>query len=422
MQQKMKVLLMAWLLALFGAEVTSAAEDTVLKEIQELKTRIEALENRLETQNHLISTQSQALVLQQARTKELAGISEAFDRLDIALGATSVIQGSSGNDDTRGHDDSDASYSVDIEITAAIGENGTALLYLEGGEGSGLNNERQGFQGCNADALDDDADLQISELWYEQRFFRGRLTATFGKMDVTRWFDANAVANDETLQFLADAFVNNIAVEFPDYAYGARMTLGLTKIIDLSLGLLEADSDFEDIFDENFMILELAFRPVCFGHPGNYRLYGWYNSGDKTSFKHPAATRKNGGGFGLSFDQQLTDQFTVFARYGRQDDDVYEVKSAWSVGAQLGGARWGRSNDMLGVAYGSAHTGTYYRRALRSGGLRSAASEKTFEVYYRFRLNDHISLSPDLQITDAMAGQDNQESVTILGLRAKLDF
>jgi len=114
--------------------------------------------------------------------KELEGIKNVFSGLEVSIGATSIIQGTIGNNDNIGHDDTDATYSVDIEITSQIGKNGTALLYLEGGGRNGLYDELIGFNGYNADATGDDADLQISEIWYEHRFKNDRVVTTFGKM------------------------------------------------------------------------------------------------------------------------------------------------------------------------------------------------------------------------------------------------
>jgi hypothetical protein len=39
---------------------------------------------------------------------------------------------------------------------------------------------------------------------------------TPGKGDLTNYFDTNAVANDETSQFLSSGLVNSVAVTFPE--------------------------------------------------------------------------------------------------------------------------------------------------------------------------------------------------------------
>jgi len=419
--QKKKLLIVTVMLFFFMNPFTAAA-DSVRDELKALKARIEQLEKKLTEQDTKIEKQETVIAEHDSSFKELEGIKDVVSGLEISVGATTVIQGSMGNDDNIGHDDTDATYSVDIEITSKIGENGTALLYLEGGEGSGLYDELFGFNGYNADASGDDADLQISEIWYEHSFKDGMVVATFGKMDVTRWFDANAVANDETSQFLADVFVNNIAVEFPDYAYGARVTISPNEMFDISFGALEADSDYEDIFDQNFLIAELGIKPKINNRQGNYRIYGWHNSGNKVAFDDPTDMREEGYGIGVSIDQEITEAVTAFARLGWQDDDVYAVEYAWSLGFQVSGGLWGRDDDIFGLAYARSETGDDYRDSLRSSGLRTAAAENTIEAYYNFRVNDNITLSPDLQFAHDMAGMEETDSVFIFGLRAQLDF
>ena len=399
-----------------------AMADSVRDELKALRARIDQLEKKLVQQDTKIEKQETVIAEHDSSFKELEGIKEVFSGLEISIGATSVVQGTIGNNDNIGHDDTDATYSVDIEITSQIGKNGTALLYLEGGEGNGLYDELSGFNGYNADATGDDADLQISEIWYEHRFKDGMAVATFGKMDATRWFDTNLAANDECSQFLADVFVNNIAVEFPDYAYGARMTLSPNEMFDLSFGALEADSDFEDIFDENFLIAELGIKPRIKDKQGNYRIYAWHNSGDKMDLDNPTEMRDEGYGLGMSMDQEITNAITSFARIGWQNDDIYAVEYAWSLGFQVSGCLWGRADDVFGIAYARSETGENYRNSLRAAGLRTAAAEETFEAYYNYRVNGNVSISPDIQLAKDMAGMENTDSVWILGVRAQLDF
>jgi carbohydrate-selective porin OprB len=395
-----------------------AAADSVRDELKALKTRIEQLEKKLSEQDTKIEKQGTVITEHDSSLKEFEDIKHVVSGLEISLGATSVVQGTDGSDD----DSTDATYSVDLEITSKIGENGTALLYLEGGEGSGLDEEIENFNGYNADATGDDADLQISEIWYEHSFKEGTVVATFGKMDVTRWFDANEVANDETSQFLADVFVNNIAVEFPDYAYGSRVTISLNEMFDISFGALEADSDYEDIFDENFLIAELGIKPKILCRQGNYRIYGWTNNGDKEDLKDPDESQDDGYGVGISMDQEITDAITAFARFGWQNDDVYAVEYAGSLGFQVAGSLWGRDEDMFGLGYARSEIGEDYRDSLRADGMRTAPAEQSIEAYYSFKVNDHISLSPDIQYAKDREGRESEDSVFVFGLRAQLDF
>lgn len=104
------------------------------------------------------------------------------------------------------------------------------------------------------------------------------------------------------------------------------MTISPNEMFDISFGALEADSDYEDIFDENFLIAELGIKPKINNRQGNYRIYGWTNSGDKEDIYDPSKSQDDGYGIGISMDQEITDAITVFARFGWQNDDVYAVE------------------------------------------------------------------------------------------------
>jgi len=115
-------------------------------------------------------------------------------------------------------------------------------------------------------------------------------------------------------------------------------------------------------------------------------------------FDDPTEMRDEGYGLGMSLDQEITNALTAFARIGWQDDDVYAVEYAWSLGLQVSGCLWGRDDDVFGIAYARSETGEDYRNSLRAAGLRTAAAEETFEAYYNYRVNGNVSISPDIQL------------------------
>ena len=168
--------------------------------------------------------------------------------------------------------------------------------------------------------------------------------------------------------------------------------------------------------------IQQVFKLDVEGLQGNYRFYGWHNSGEHEKLKNPRRAHKSGKGFGLSFDQQLSQNVTAFCRFGQQGSDVYEIQRSWSTGFQVSGAVWGRDEDMLGLAYGRADTTGAYRDLLRADGFRTTKAEDRAEAYYLYQLNEHLALSPDFQWVDGLGGSARADSVTIMGIRAQLDF
>ena len=452
-------LLITGVLGIVNIPVVFATDAEILRELKKLKKRIEQLENKLAEQEAKNQEQDKEVsaIKESNDFHELTMIKESLGNLKIGVGATGIVQGTLNNDENykrildyeRDGDVTDGSYSVDIEIEAPVGKHGKAFLHLEAGEGANVSDELAGLTGVNADALDDDGDLEVAEAWYEHSLKDDRVLLTVGKLDPVVYFDTNEVANDETFQFLADIFVNNIAVDWPDdYSGGFRLTIRPHPLLDINMGALEADGDFEDIFEDTFGIGELHFKPKFGNRQGNYRFYGWINGGDHEKWWIPRDVRwpyryrmleveiddpwwwnyqdriqdnETGVGFGLSFDQQLTDTITGFLRFGLQSGDIYEAKYSWSLGGQMAGAFWNRPKDMLGVAYGQANLSSDYERFLKAYGVHPG-DEGHFEAYYRYQVNDHLAISPDIQVISNIGGYEDAHTITVFGLRGQVDF
>jgi carbohydrate-selective porin OprB len=386
--------------------ITQAEYDEVMKELSKtepLKKRVEAVEKHVD--KHITHAEGPAFA----------------DGLNIAGGITIVGQGTSGNDDNaaQGEDVIDGNISADLEISSKLGENGELFIALEAGDGTGFTEELDTYWGFNADA-GPDTTFDMTEAWYEHQFAGGMYTFTIGELDLTNYFDGNEVANDETTQFLADGFINDITVEFPA-GPGVRLTISPVEILDISLG---AQSDgWEDMDKKNFLIAEADIKPKIGGRQGNYRFYLWTNRGDHTDANDSTKTKENGSGFGISVDQQVLDFLTLFARLGIRDDDLteYEFDTAWSGGLALSGSLWGRDNDLLGVAYGQAILSDNQENALRAGGT-NPGNEGHFETYYSLVINEHVTVSPDIQAVTNAKGDDDFETVVIGAVRGQFTF
>ncbi|MBU4313065.1 MAG: carbohydrate porin, partial [Candidatus Omnitrophica bacterium] len=160
---------------------------------------------------------------------------------------------------------------------------------------------------------------------------------------------------------------------------------------------------------------------------GNYRFYGWLNDKDYIRWDDAAKTKEENYGFGLSFDQELTDVLAAFARYGWQNPEVYadgsdfSLEQSWSAGIQLAGSLWGRDDDVFAIAFGQVIPSDDYKKA----NSVKADSEEHLEVYYSFKVNDHLTVSPDIQVIwDPYGGDATNGGKTIFvgGVRAQVDF
>ena len=76
------------------------------------------------------------------------------------------------------------------------------------------------------------------------------------------------------------------------------------------------------------------------------------NDKDHIKWNNTSKTKEESYGFGLSFDQEITDVLGVFVRYGWQNPEVYadgsdfSLEQSWSTGIQIVGSLWGRDDDI----------------------------------------------------------------------------
>ncbi len=345
-----------------------------------------------------------------------------FDRFDFGLEVVSVLQSSVNNNHnykrvpgypTR-HDRTKLQTIADVSLEARLWEGASAFCSFEAVEGSGLDRQAGGLTGVNDNAKA--YDTKFAEFWLEQSLFDERVVVTLGKLDMGAYFDSNAVANDERTQFLSNQFVNSLTLDAPDYGYGARIGFLPFEWLSFGVAVIEDGHKWANIVKDRFSIAEASFLPQFLGREGAYRVYGWHNSSDHEKLKDASRNNESGSGFGLSFDQYLTDDTCVFARWGRQSSDIYEVEDAWSAGFSVVGNPWNRPDDVFAMAYGRGGLTDDYRDQLRGDDIRTAA-EGRMEVYYSFYINEHFTISPDIQVAHNLIGAQKANTVTVFGLR-----
>jgi len=444
---------------LFAIKTYARAQDYVTRgQYEELEKRVLALEQKLAAQEKCIKEQNSCLLEQKQKIAEYESKLSQFDTalhrqegtpiaiaegLEISAGGTMIIQGTNNvnnatADVEKKEGRTDASYSADITIGKEFKEvGGKAFLHLEAGTGNGLEDDLTLYSNINRDA-DNDNNVRLTELWYEQALCKDKAVLTFGKLDPTAYFDNNEVANDETTQFLGRIFRNSPTIEFPDNGASIRAAYLPWEWLEVSYGLFDANSDWEKVGDNLFNIGQITFKTNFFNLPGNYRFLGWNNNVYHTKWLAAEKTKEAAFGFGLSFDQKLTDITTAFLRYGWQDPKVcnpdikttgdlnYSLEHSWSAGLQFEGKPWGRENDVLAFAVGQILPSDDYKKAGESlDPARRAKTEGHFEAYYRIYANKYLSITPDFQYIWNPFGKDVAEDTSgifVGGMRAQVDF
>lgn len=441
----------------FASEAELYQEIALLKakitQMETLSVRVAELEKRLEAQGCAITTQNTTVAeikdsLIQYRPGE--GVTMPPCGIEITADATWVIQGTPNSNNAGDTEASrtDAAWSADIYIRKTFDDWGLALLHLEPGQGVGVENELSLFSNVNRDQNDTDANVPVTELWYEQYLFNKQIALTGGKLDPANYLDQNIFAHDECTQFLARIFKQNPAIEWPDdNTLGARLIIApeVVPYLSLEATYFNANNTYEEIFDRPFVSAQLNLKPsellkLDKGQwDGNYRLYWWLNALNHAklvgSGENPAdKIKEDNYGFGISVDQRLTDTFGVFTRFGWERPDLQlassnpnaaQCEASWSGGLRMGGKFWNRPEDVVAVGVGQVFPGEHYKAAGVEG--TGGAAEGHLELYYKCQIFKWLALTPDFQWVWNPHGVNHgylgdEDVIFVYGVRGQLDL
>ncbi|MFA6142012.1 MAG: carbohydrate porin [Candidatus Omnitrophota bacterium] len=436
---------------IFASEAELMAELSVLKaklaEVDALKARVVELEKKIESQSCAITSQGSTV----AQIKESLisytpgeGLKVPPCGIEITADATFVIQGTPKANAPGESEASrcDAAWSSDIFIRKAFDDWGLALIHLEPGQGQGAEGELSLYSNVNRDQNDTSSNVPVTELWYEHYLFNKQIAVTAGKMDPANYIDQNEYAHDECTQFLGRMFKQNPAVEWPnDNALGMRLILApeVMSYLSLEMTYFNADNSWEEVFSRPFVSAQLNVKPSKIFNidkeqwDGNYRFYWWFN--DLNHFKLAAAgeTADNhinaNTGFGLSFDQMVTDVFGVFVRFGWQKPELQlastnpnaaQCEASWSGGMQVIGKPWNRPDDVAAFGIGQIFPSKQYKDA----GVENTGGEPEghLELYYKLQILKWLAITPDVQWIWNPHGVGNSDAVFVYGMRGQLDF
>jgi hypothetical protein len=290
-----------------------------------------------------------------------------------------------------------------------------------------------------------------------------RLELRFGKFSLADFFDLNSYGSDQNFQFMNWAVDNNGAwdyaadtrgftfaamLEYHDRNYVVRFAEALMPKVANGIHL---DADLSRARAEN---LELELHGRVIGkQQGIVRVLTFVNHANMGDYQqqvnewlanpttpvpvitdHPLQTKVKYG-FGLNFEQPLTDWFGVFGRWGwnegQHESYAYtEVDQTWQVGAGANGARWNRRNDRAGLVFVSDGISHDHARYLGYGGLGfllgdgklNYGRENILESYYTLHLWRGIFPAADVQYIVNPGYNRDRGPVFVASLRLHVEF
>ncbi|BAL26180.1 carbohydrate porin [Azoarcus sp. KH32C] len=417
-------------------ELTAGLEsDRITEREPELVTRLKAVE---------------------AKTDAIASpskLAEALDGITVEGSVAAVAQRINGGARASGKHESVLTWRGDVGITLPAGDigegKGEFFTHLRFGQGDGFSGLKPTFTGAfNSLAFQAGGGSQetyaiVAEAYYQLSTPLGeggeesphKLQFNVGKMDPFVFFDQNTIADNEAEKFLNNVFVHNPlldsggAVGADDYGFtpGVRLAYrnesGKPDWWQVSLAAFGAGegAQFGRSFNRPFVIGQLEYGLKAYGLDGNYRLYAWRN-GQYDGFDGSRGTTT---GWGVSVDQRVDEDVTLFARYGQSTKGKAAFDRAVTVGAEVTGDAWGRGADTVGLAWAWLRSSRDFRDAaplLDGFGFDARGAEQVAELYYRWHLNKQLSLTPDLQYVRRAAANPDADSITTLGIRALYAF
>lgn len=290
-----------------------------------------------------------------------------------------------------------------------------------------------------------------------------KLTLTLGKLSVVDIFDINSYAHDPRGNFLnwsiIDAGAFDYAADPWGYTYGAaaewdqgRVTLrgGVFQLSALP------NAKITGIDGAQYMLVsEVEERHDWRGHGGKLKVLLFVNRARMARYEDavrlgesrdappdPALVRRPGrrAGVVLNLEQELTRGVGSFARLSANDGskETYEftdISRSLALGISVGGARWGRAADTIGLGAAVNALSGAARDYFAAGGLGlligdgrlNYAPERIIEAYYSLGTTAlgerlHAAVALDCQYIQHPAYNRDRGPVSIVGLRLHADF
>ncbi|HHB11594.1 MAG TPA: hypothetical protein ENK62_00130 [Chromatiales bacterium] len=260
--------------------------------------------------------------------------------------------------------------------------------------------------------IDDTDRSYLLEAWY-QRLIAARRAGTFrltaGIVDIARFIDGNAYANDQDTQFMNEAFVNVAKNVLPNYEPGLVVQWERGAWSARAAGVM---GSLDNSAHVDYGAVELMYTAHTDWGEGHYRLLGFLSD-----VGHPDPWYRNAdrriAALVLNLDQELGARAGAFLRSGFQaerGDALY--RASLTAGLVVFGHSWGRPRDRVGIAAG-------YLEGMAQHDL---SQTEVAEFYWRWHLGTAVDLSLELQWMHDEYERGKDVTAWVSGLRANAVF
>lgn len=292
---------------------------------------------------------------------------------------------------------------------------------------------------------------------------KNRVVLTAGNFSTLDIFDDNAYAKDPRTQFMNWGNMTHAAYDYAADARGFGWGFALEWYRDdgwvFRLGRMTGPREpnglpVDRAIGKHYGDQVEVERPhELFGQPGKVRLLAWRNRANLASYKdaldylqaNPGPDRetilqvRNGEkikyGLGINVEQAINEDQGVFLRAMKADGrtETYaftEADGSFSTGLALKGAKWGRADDTVGLAFLRNTLSRDRRQFLEAGGMSffigdgalNYRPETIFETYYSLAVAKSTSVTLDYQHYRNPAYNADRGPVDVFGVRLHSEF
>jgi Carbohydrate-selective porin, OprB family/S-layer homology domain len=291
------------------------------------------------------------------------------------------------------------------------------------------------FDGSTAaPATNGNATVSFDKIRYTTNLFGDNFRIFVGpRIDLFEIIDTNSFANNEEVDFSNGFLINNPLITYIFAGPGAGADWKISDQFSLRAAYIAGQGGRSNGFgnggltgSDSISSVELEFRPsqsskIKLQYSGFTTQNGpnpVFTSVGSTA-NTPNAPQKTDA-FGVNAEWAITPSVGVFGRYGTGTQKTFsafgdQTLSTWQLGFAFPDLF--APGNTLGIAAGQPIK-------ITSGSLSAlnSGTELNYELYYNFKLNDRITLTPDIQLISQPNNIAGNPTITVGTLRAVFNF
>ena len=285
-----------------------------------------------------------------------------------------------------------------------------------------------------------------------------RVVITVGKFGIADVFDVNKYAHDGRSDFMNWALIDAGSFDYAGDAWGfnygaavewyqGRWTLR-AGLFDLSI--VPGSTDLDPRFQQVQWLGEIEHRHDLWGQPGKVAVTGFLSRGRFGRYADAIALAQVTGGpadiaavrqyrsrtgLSLNVEQQIVPDVGMFVRAGFGGGDTEstaftDIDRTIAGGLSLSGKKWGRPDDIVGIAGAVNNVAGIHQAFFNAGGLGllvgdgqlpNYGAEKIIEMYYSLPVFSWRATF-DYQFIANPAYNRDRGPVSVIGTRLRAQF